>query len=141
VVTWSTRLHRLPYCLIRHPLPDSLYDHQGRATRNELRSGARAARARSSRSVFCPGLTATSTVPVAKASPPRHDDPSLAEFLDGVDSRRNKPATAEFAASVLIEGMRQEKFLISSQVGYEEQIVEFAQAGLDPLALIVGTDT
>jgi hypothetical protein len=58
-----------------------------------------------------------------------------------VDSRRNKPATAEFAASVLIEGMRQEKFLISSQVGYEEQIVEFAQAGLDPLALIVGTDT
>jgi hypothetical protein len=62
--------------------------------------------------------------------------PSLAEFLDGVDPRRGKPATAEFAASVLIEGMLQEKFLISSQVGYEEQIVEFAQAGLDPLALI-----
>ena len=34
--------------------------------------------------------------------------------------------------------MRQERFLISSQIGYEEQIVEFARAGLDPLALIAG---
>ena len=61
----------------------------------------------------------------------------LAEFLDGVDPRRGKPATAEFAASTLVEGLLQEKFLISSQVGYEEQIVEFARAGLDPRALIV----
>jgi hypothetical protein len=37
--------------------------------------------------------------------------------------------------------MRQEKFLISSQLGYEEQIVEFAQAGLDPLALIASRVT
>jgi NAD(P)-dependent dehydrogenase (short-subunit alcohol dehydrogenase family) len=93
-------------------------------------------------SVFCPGLTATSDRPGGQSVTTSGTTiPSLAEFLDGVDSRRNKPATAEFAASVLIEGMRQEKFLISSQVGYEEQIVEFAQAGLDPLALIVGTDT
>ena len=104
---------------------------------------AHALRARGVRvSVFCPGLTATSDRPGGQSVTTSGTAiPSLAEFLEGVDSRRNKPATAEFAASVLIEGMRQEKFLISSQVGYEEQIVEFAQAGLDPLALIVGRGT
>jgi NAD(P)-dependent dehydrogenase (short-subunit alcohol dehydrogenase family) len=90
-------------------------------------------------SVFCPGITATSDRPggqdVTTSGTPI---PTLAQFLEGVDSRRNKPATADFASSVLIEGMRQGKFLISSVTGYEEQIVEFAQAGLDPLALIVG---
>jgi NAD(P)-dependent dehydrogenase (short-subunit alcohol dehydrogenase family) len=90
-------------------------------------------------SVFCPGITATSDRPggqdVTTSGTPI---PTLAQFLEGVDSRRNKPATADHASSVLIEGMRQEKFLISSVTGYEEQIVEFAQAGLDPLALIVG---
>lgn len=90
-------------------------------------------------SVFCPSITATSDRPGGQSMTTSGTAmPNIAEFLDGVDSRRNKPATAEFAASVLIEGMRQEKFLISSQVGYEEQIVEFAQAGLDPLALIAG---
>jgi len=90
-------------------------------------------------SVFCPSITATSDRPGGQTVTTSGTAiPSLAEFLDGVDPRRGKPATAEFAASVLIEGMRQEKFLISSQVGYEEQIVEFAQAGLDPLALITG---
>jgi NAD(P)-dependent dehydrogenase (short-subunit alcohol dehydrogenase family) len=104
---------------------------------------AHALRARGVRvSVFCPGLTATSDRPGGQSVTTSGTAiPSLAEFLDGVDSRRNKPATADFASSVLIEGMRQEKFLISSQVGYEEQIVEFAQAGLDPLALIVGRGT
>jgi NAD(P)-dependent dehydrogenase (short-subunit alcohol dehydrogenase family) len=93
-------------------------------------------------SVFCPGITATSDRPGGQSVTTSGTAiPSIAEFLDGVDSRRNKPATAEFAASVLIEGMRQERFLISSQVGHEEQIVEFAQAGLDPLALIVGKGT
>jgi NAD(P)-dependent dehydrogenase (short-subunit alcohol dehydrogenase family) len=88
-------------------------------------------------SVFCPSITATSDRPGGQSVTTSGTAiPSLAEFLDGVDPRRGKPATAEFAASVLIEGMLQEKFLISSQVGYEEQIVEFAQAGLDPLALI-----
>jgi NAD(P)-dependent dehydrogenase (short-subunit alcohol dehydrogenase family) len=90
-------------------------------------------------SVFCPGITATSDRPggqdVTTSGTPI---PTLAQFMDGVDSRRNKPATADFASSVLIDGMRQEKFLISSVTGYEEQIVEFAQAGLDPLALVVG---
>ncbi len=90
-------------------------------------------------SVFCPGITATSDRPggqsVTTSGTPI---PTLAEFLQGVDSRRNKPATAELAASVLIEGMRQQQFLISSVTGYEEQIVAFAQAGLDPLALVVG---
>jgi NAD(P)-dependent dehydrogenase (short-subunit alcohol dehydrogenase family) len=90
-------------------------------------------------SVFCPSITATSDRPGGQSITTSGTAiPSLAEFLDGVDPRRGKPATAEFAASVLIEGMCQEKFLISSQVGYEEQIVEFAQAGLDPLALIIG---
>lgn len=88
-------------------------------------------------SVFCPSITATSDRPGGQSVTTSGTAiPSIAEFLDGVDPRRGKPATAEFAASVLIEGMCQEKFLISSQVGYEEQIVEFAQAGLDPLALI-----
>jgi 2-hydroxycyclohexanecarboxyl-CoA dehydrogenase len=88
-------------------------------------------------SVFCPSITATSDRPGGQSQTTSGTViPSMAEFLDGVDPRRSKPATAEFAASVLIDGMRQEKFLISSQVGYEEQIVEFAQAGLDPLALI-----
>jgi len=88
-------------------------------------------------SVFCPSITATSDRPGGQSVTTSGTAiPSLAEFLDGVDPRRGKPATAEFAASVLIEGMLQEKFLISSQVDYEEQIVEFAQAGLDPLALI-----
>lgn len=90
-------------------------------------------------SVFCPSITATSDRPGGQSVTTSGTAiPSIAEFLDGVDPRRGKPATAEFAASVLIEGMRQDKFLISSQVGYEEQIVEFAQAGLDPLALITG---
>ena len=90
-------------------------------------------------SVFCPGITATSDRPGGQSVTTSGTAiPSFAEFLEGVDSRRNKPATADFASSVLIEGMRKEQFLISSQVGYEEQIVEFAQAGLDPLALIVG---
>lgn len=90
-------------------------------------------------SVFCPSITATSDRPGGQSVTTSGTAiPSIAEFLDGVDPRRGKPATAEFAASVLIEGLRQEKFLISSQVGYEEQIVEFAQAGLDPLALITG---
>jgi NAD(P)-dependent dehydrogenase (short-subunit alcohol dehydrogenase family) len=90
-------------------------------------------------SVFCPGITATSDRPGGQSVTTSGTAiPTLAEFLDGVDSRRNRPATADFAASVLIEGMRQERFLISSLVGYEEQIVEFARAGLDPLALIVG---
>lgn len=89
-------------------------------------------------SVFCPGITATSDRPGGQSLTTSGTAiPSMAEFLDGVDPRRGKPATAEFAASVLIEGLLQEKFLISSQVGHEEQIVEFAQAGLDPLALIV----
>lgn len=90
-------------------------------------------------SVFCPSITATSDRPGGQSLTTSGTAiPSIAEFLEGVDPRRGKPATAEFAASVLIEGLRQEKFLISSQVGYEEQIVEFAQAGLDPLALING---
>src|SRR5450830_425458 len=90
-------------------------------------------------SVFCPGITATSDRPGGqRLTTSGTAIPSMAEFLDGVDPRRGKPATAEFAASTLIEGLLQEKFLISSQVGYEEQIVEFARAGLDPLALIVG---
>ncbi|MDP9901953.1 SDR family NAD(P)-dependent oxidoreductase [Variovorax ginsengisoli] len=90
-------------------------------------------------SVFCPSITATSDRPGGQSLTTSGTAiPSIAEFLEGVDPRRGKPATAEFAASVLIEGLRQEKFLISSQVGYEEQIVEFAQAGLDPLALITG---
>ncbi len=90
-------------------------------------------------SVFCPGITATSDRPGGQSVTTSGTAiPTLAEFLDGVDSRRNKPATADFAASVLIDGMRQEKFLISSLVGYEQQIVEFARTGLDPLALIVG---
>jgi 2-hydroxycyclohexanecarboxyl-CoA dehydrogenase len=90
-------------------------------------------------SVFCPSITATSDRPGGQSMTTSGTTiPSIDEFLNGVDPRRSKPATADFAASVLIEGMRQEKFLISSQVGYEEQIVEFAQAGLDPLALIVG---
>jgi NAD(P)-dependent dehydrogenase (short-subunit alcohol dehydrogenase family) len=90
-------------------------------------------------SVFCPSITATSDRPGGQSMTTSGTAmPSIAEFLHGVDARRSKPATPEFAASVLIDGMRQEKFLISSQVGYEQQIVEFAQAGLDPLALIVG---
>ncbi|AEV63467.1 SDR family NAD(P)-dependent oxidoreductase [Pseudomonas ogarae] len=90
-------------------------------------------------SVFCPGITATSDRPGGQdLTTSSTEIPSMAQFLDGVDPRRGKPATPEFAASTLIEGLLQEKFLISSQVGYEEQIVEFAQAGLDPLALIVG---
>ena len=90
-------------------------------------------------SVFCPSITATSDRPGGQSVTTSGTEiPSLAEFLDGVDPRRGKPASAEFAASVLIEGMLQDKFLISSQVGYEEQIVEFAQAGLDPLVLITG---
>lgn len=90
-------------------------------------------------SVFCPGITATSDRPGGQdLTTSGTEIPSMAQFLDGVDPRRCKPATPEFAASTLIEGLLQEKFLISSQVGYEEQIVEFAQAGLDPLALIVG---
>ncbi|WET08826.1 MULTISPECIES: SDR family NAD(P)-dependent oxidoreductase [unclassified Pseudomonas] len=90
-------------------------------------------------SVFCPGITATSDRPGGQSLTTSGTAiPSMAEFLDGVDPRRGKPATAEFAASTLIEGLLQEKFLISSQVGYEEQIVEFARAGLGPLALIVG---
>jgi NAD(P)-dependent dehydrogenase (short-subunit alcohol dehydrogenase family) len=93
-------------------------------------------------SVFCPGITATSDrLGGQSVTTSGTVMPSITEFLDGVDPRRNKPATAEFACSVLIEGMRQEKFLISSQLGYEEQIVEFAQAGLDPLALIARTVT
>lgn len=89
-------------------------------------------------SVFCPGITATSDRPGGQSLTTSGTAiPSMAQFLDGVDPRRGKPATPEFAASVLIDGLRQEKFLISSQVGHEEQIVEFAQAGLDPLALIV----
>ena len=90
-------------------------------------------------SVFCPGITATSDRPGGQSLTTSGTAiPSMAEFLDGVDPRRGKPATAEFAASTLIEGLLQEKFLISSQVGYEEQIVAFARGGLDPLALIVG---
>jgi NAD(P)-dependent dehydrogenase (short-subunit alcohol dehydrogenase family) len=93
-------------------------------------------------SVFCPGITATSDSPGGQSVTTSGTAmPSMAEFLDGVDPRRSKPATAEFAASVLIEGIRQERFLISSQVGYEEQIVEFARAGLDPLALIASRVT
>ena len=93
-------------------------------------------------SVFCPGITATSDRPGGQSVTTSGTAmPSIAEFLHGVDPRRRTPATAEFAASVLIDGMRQEKFLISSQVGYEEQIVEFAQAGLDPLALMASSGT
>jgi NAD(P)-dependent dehydrogenase (short-subunit alcohol dehydrogenase family) len=91
-------------------------------------------------SVFCPGITATSDRPGGQSVTTSGTAiPALAEFLQGVDSRRTQPATADYAASVLIEGMRQEKFLISSLLGYEEQIVEFARAGLNPLALIART--
>ncbi|MCP1120484.1 NAD(P)-dependent dehydrogenase (short-subunit alcohol dehydrogenase family) [Robbsia andropogonis] len=90
-------------------------------------------------SVFCPSITATSDRPGGQSMTTSGTAiPSIDEFLHGVDPRRGKPATAEFAASVLIDGIRHETFLISSQVGYEEQIVEFARSGLDPLALIVG---
>ncbi|WP_426191374.1 SDR family NAD(P)-dependent oxidoreductase [Massilia sp. DWR3-1-1] len=88
-------------------------------------------------SVFCPSITATSDRPGGQSLTTSGTEiPAMLQFLDGVDPRRDKPASAEFAASVLIEGLREDKFLISSQVGYEEQIVEFARDGLDPLSLV-----
>jgi NAD(P)-dependent dehydrogenase (short-subunit alcohol dehydrogenase family) len=89
-------------------------------------------------SVFCPGITATSDRPGGQSMTTSGTPmPTIAEFLSGVDPRRSKPATPEFAASILIDGMSKQQFLISSQMGYEDQITEFARAGLDPLSLVV----
>lgn len=89
-------------------------------------------------SVFCPGITATSDRPGGQSMTTSGTPmPTMAEFLQGVDPRRSKPATPEFAASILIAGMSKQQFLISSQMGYEDQITEFARSGLDPLSLVV----
>ena len=46
----------------------------------------------------------------------------------------HKPwVTPEVTAAALVEGMRKEQFLISSQPDYENAIVELARNGLNPL--------
>lgn len=78
-------------------------------------------------SVFCPGLTSTQEDGKAKSS--------VAGILSDLPEHLRTPATAQFAASVLLEGMRREEFLICSQPEFKSSIVRFASNQLDPLSL------
>jgi NAD(P)-dependent dehydrogenase (short-subunit alcohol dehydrogenase family) len=75
-------------------------------------------------SVFCPGLTSTQDDGKPKKA--------VAGFLSDLPERLTKPATAEFAAAVLLGGMRREEFLICSQPDYEVSISRFANNQLGP---------
>lgn len=86
-------------------------------------------------SVFCPGLTATSDRP-GGPPPPGVGEPTLDDFRYGVPQRRSRPATAEHAASTLVEGLIRGDFLTCSQDGYQPDLLAFAQSNLDPLSIV-----
>lgn len=75
-------------------------------------------------SLFCPGLTATTpdglTIPQKKGWFD-HTPPALAT-----------PGTMRDCAAVLLEGVAQRRFLISSEPDYAQALASFAAAGLDP---------
>ncbi|MEZ5894759.1 MAG: SDR family NAD(P)-dependent oxidoreductase [Parvularculaceae bacterium] len=78
-------------------------------------------------SLFCPGLTKTDEK--AKSTKPQ-----ASGWFDGVPEKLTKPGTMRDAVDILIDGIRNENFLICSDDGYKEAIIRLAQLGLDPLA-------
>lgn len=86
-------------------------------------------------SVFCPGVTAASDRDGAPP-PPAPGGPTLADFQFGVPSRRAQAISAEEAAQILIDGVRNNDFLTCSQAGYLPDLVAFAQSNLDPRSIV-----
>lgn len=76
-------------------------------------------------SLYCPGLTQTSDAPMR---------PNANGWFDGVREDLTVPGAMDVAASILLDGIRAEQFLISSEPDYEASIVRLAQHGLDPLS-------
>jgi NAD(P)-dependent dehydrogenase (short-subunit alcohol dehydrogenase family) len=76
-------------------------------------------------SLFCPGLTATRT------------DASTVPQRQGWFARTPEalatPGTLQDCAAALLRGLREERFLISSEPDYAEALLDFARAQLDPM--------
>lgn len=77
-------------------------------------------------SLFCPGLTSTREDQGTK--------PTDMGWMKGVPEELTRPGSMAEAARILTEGLERGQFLISSDPGYAEAIVRFAQHGLDPLS-------
>lgn len=86
-------------------------------------------------SVFCPGITATSPKP-GGAPPPIPGAPGPEDFRIGVPERRTVRASAEHASGVLVEGVTRGDFLVCSQDGYLPDLIDFANANLDPNSIV-----
>lgn len=87
-------------------------------------------------SVFCPGLTATAEQADGKVSGLPPGSPPPEEFARGVPRRRGVPASVDHAVDTLLLGLGRGDFLICSQEGYRADLVDFAERGLDPRAIV-----
>jgi NAD(P)-dependent dehydrogenase (short-subunit alcohol dehydrogenase family) len=76
-------------------------------------------------SLFCPGLTATR--PDGATVPQRHG------WFARTPEALATPGTLQDCAAVLLDGLHNERFLISSEPDYAEALLGFAQAQLDPM--------
>jgi 2-hydroxycyclohexanecarboxyl-CoA dehydrogenase len=75
-------------------------------------------------SLFCPGLTAT--------RPDGLTYPQRMGWFQRTPAELATPASVADCANRLLQGLREERFAISSEPDYEAALVDFARAGLDP---------
>ena len=76
-------------------------------------------------SLFCPGLTATRAD--APTIPQRHG------WFARTPEALATPGTLHDCAAALLDGLREERFLISSEPDYAKALLDFAGARLDPM--------
>lgn len=75
-------------------------------------------------SLYCPGLTAT-----------RPDGLTYLQkmgWFDRTPENLSTPGSVADCAAALLQGLREDRFIISSEPDYAEALVAFAKAGLDP---------
>jgi 2-hydroxycyclohexanecarboxyl-CoA dehydrogenase len=75
-------------------------------------------------SLFCPGLTTT--------RPDGLTYPQRMGWFDRTPAELAAPASASECAERLLRGLRDERFVISLEPDYEQALIDFAQAGLNP---------
>jgi 2-hydroxycyclohexanecarboxyl-CoA dehydrogenase len=75
-------------------------------------------------SLFCPGLTAT--------RPDGLTYPQRMGWFDRTPAELAAPGSVTDCAALLLQGLREERFAISSEPDYAQALVDFARAGLDP---------
>jgi len=75
-------------------------------------------------SLFCPGLTAT--------RPDGLTYPQKMGWFDRTPENLSTPGSVADCAAALMQGLREDRFVISSEPDYAQALVAFAKAGLDP---------